>query len=346
MFLPAKIMSSPIKSLKSSLIILIILFFLAFNISYPHISILSCTKALDLFLKVIFPTLFPMMIISNLLMKSGFFPLLDMIFKPFMVPLYKLPGHSSAAIILGIFGGYPLGAQVCASLKREGALTSFESEQLSAFATYSSPLFVISTVGAGFLGSAELGYTLYVCHILSGLMVGLLLRFFYKSELLVNNSTNKPNYPFFTSNSSNFLGNLFEAITKSTLTLVGIGGLVIIFYMFYEMIESSGIISFVTNLIAYIFNVQVDSLGYFSAIIAGFFEMSVGVFLLSSTTLALQTKCILLSFFIGFSGLCIITQSITILNKEKISCKRFILGKILHGFLAGLFTFIWFQISQ
>ena len=78
-----------------------------------------------------------------------------------------------------------------------------------------------------------------------------------------------------------------------------------------------------------------------SAIFTGIIEVTNGVNLSSSIYTSLPTLSILLtSFLLGFGGISVLLQVYSIISKENISVKPYILGKLLQGFLSILFTFI------
>ena len=67
-----------------------------------------------------------------------------------MASLFRLPGCAgSAALLLGLVGGYPIGARTAAELYASGDLTRQEAERLLTFCNNSNPVFLISVLGCG-----------------------------------------------------------------------------------------------------------------------------------------------------------------------------------------------------
>ena len=93
-----------------------------------------------------------------------------------MAPLFRLPGLASSALFLGLVGGYPIGAQTAADLYCQRLLTREEAERLLSFCNNSNPVFLISVLGVGVFGSVRTGVLLWLIHVLSALLVGLLFR--------------------------------------------------------------------------------------------------------------------------------------------------------------------------
>ena len=79
----------------------------------------------------VIPALFPFLAASSLLLKLGFGDALAGPLAPLM-GLYRLPGEAAGALVLGLAGGYPVGARTAAELYAQGALTRDEAE-LEAF---------------------------------------------------------------------------------------------------------------------------------------------------------------------------------------------------------------------
>ncbi|MDO4314939.1 MAG: sporulation protein [Oscillospiraceae bacterium] len=124
----------------------------------------------------VIPALFPFLAVSSLLVSLGFGEWLSPFFSGLMGPLYRLPGHASSALLLGLIGGYPIGAQTAAGLYKEGLLTAGEAERLLTFCNNSNPVFLISVLGAGVFGSVRAGVWLWLIHVASALLTGLLFR--------------------------------------------------------------------------------------------------------------------------------------------------------------------------
>lgn len=137
---------------------------------------LAAAEALVLCGKSVIPSLFPFLVISSLLVSLGFGEWISPWFSGLMTPLFRLPGQASSALLLGLVGGYPIGAQTAAGLYREGLLTAEEAERLLTFCNNSNPVFLISVLGVGVFGSVRAGVWLWLIHVFSALLTGLLLR--------------------------------------------------------------------------------------------------------------------------------------------------------------------------
>lgn len=122
----------------------------------------------------VIPALFPFLAASSLLLKLGFGDALAGPLAPLM-GLYRLPGEAAGALVLGLAGGYPVGARTAAELYAQGALTRDEAERLLTFCNNANPAFLLSGLGLGVLGSVRAGLWLWLIHIFSALVTGLVL---------------------------------------------------------------------------------------------------------------------------------------------------------------------------
>lgn len=136
----------------------------------------SVAEALALCARSVVPSLFPFLVASSALLALGFGELAAPWLAGQMEPLFRVPGAGSAALVLGLVGGYPIGAKTAADLYRENLVSREEAERLLAFCNNSNPVFLISVLGVGVFGSVRAGVWLWLIHVLSALLTGLVFR--------------------------------------------------------------------------------------------------------------------------------------------------------------------------
>ncbi|MCL2532284.1 MAG: hypothetical protein FWE40_09075 [Oscillospiraceae bacterium] len=81
------------------------------------------------------------------------------------------------AILLGLLGGYPVGAKVIAQLHTQGQLTREQAQRLQLFCVNAGPGFLIGAVGAGMLGNRRAGIVLLAALTAGSLIMGTVLCF-------------------------------------------------------------------------------------------------------------------------------------------------------------------------
>ena len=136
----------------------------------------AAAEALSLCAGSVIPALFPFLVVSSLLLSLGLGELLSPMLAGLMEPLFRVDGVGSSALLLGLVGGYPIGAKTAADLYRGGRLSRPEAERLLAFCNNSNPVFLVSVLGSGVFGSVRVGVWLWLIHIFSALVTGILFR--------------------------------------------------------------------------------------------------------------------------------------------------------------------------
>ena len=96
--------------------------FLLFTFSlliFSDNNLLAAQNGLALWATKVLPSLFPFFIATELLCKTNFTYILGKFLNKIMKPIFKVPGESVIALILGTISGYPVGAKVVCNLKKE-----------------------------------------------------------------------------------------------------------------------------------------------------------------------------------------------------------------------------------
>ena len=132
-------------------------------------------QGLSICARSVVPSLFPFMVLSELLVASGAG---EWFFSPLCRPLGKLLGLSRAgccAVVLGLLCGFPVGARCAILAYEKGAMQKNECERVIACSSIPSSAFLISTVGTTLWNDTRFGTLLYVTSVLMALFCGFLL---------------------------------------------------------------------------------------------------------------------------------------------------------------------------
>lgn len=108
---------------------------------FPDVSAAAAREGVALCLQTVLPSLFPFFVLSSLLVQSDVPRLLSRAMAGVMYPLFGVSGAGASALILGLLGGYPVGARTVAELYGRGEIAREEAEQLLAFCNNSGPGF-------------------------------------------------------------------------------------------------------------------------------------------------------------------------------------------------------------
>lgn len=316
--------------------ILFILFTLSLLV-FSNNNFIAAQNGLALWSTKVLPSLFPFFVATELLCQTNFTYVLGKLLNNIMKPIFNVPGESSIALILGTISGYPIGAKVVCNLKKEKIISKIEAERLIAYTNNSGPLFILATVGIALLENKKIGIILLISHILSALLVGYFFRFWKKDKLDINFNETKFNSKLTPIKISDFGEILGNAIKKSILSILSIGGFIVLFSVILSILETSGILNFIASFL-YNFGIPKD---ISTAFITGIIELTNGLNLISILYDPLPTLTVLLSsFLLGFGGLSVLFQVYSIIAKENISIRPYFYGKLLQGFFSAIFTFI------
>ena len=291
---------------KNLLISLFLLIFMVLLLVLSRQTAQALRRGLSLCGTVVLPTLFPFLVLSSML--SAFLPRSAPGFLHWVMGRYfGVSGLCGFPLALSLLGGYPLGAATVSNLYLEGALPKAQAEKALRFCNNSGPGIFIGFLG-GVLGSPLWGLRLYLIHVLSGLLVGILLSP-PASGLKIQSLPRK--FPDF---STVFL----KAVRDSAMTMVQICGL-ILFFSPVPMLLSKLPIPAMLRLF-----------------LTGFGELTSGLLLLEAD----EASLVLAAFFTGWGGLCVQMQAYSICQAAGLHPRGCMGEKLLHGLFSALFVML------
>lgn len=134
---------------------------------------------------------------------------------------------------------------------------------------------------------------------------------------------------------------LSTSIMNSVNTIVMIGGFVILFSVIISILNNSGLLDIVCKMFYPIFNLLNIDINFIKPIISGFVELTNGLNNLSCiNTKSFSTLITFASFILGFGGISVCLQVLSITSKSDISISAYIIGKLLQGTIAAIFTYV------
>ena len=313
--------------------------FLLCLILFSNTSLQATKSGILLWAKNVVPSLFPFFIATELLNFTNLPYYLGKLTNRFMKPLFNVPGEASYAFIMGIISGYPIGAKIVNKFLDDGVCTKQEAERMLAFTNNSGPLFIIGTIGISFFGFTKIGILLFATHILSCITVGIILGIFSKKNSNHINSTyHKNTYTSSESFTISDLGTILSrSITNAISTILLIGGFIVLFSVIISILNNLNIFNFISIVFTKIgFNGE-----YVKGISIGLLELTHGISYISSIhAKKLSILITITSFILGFAGISIFLQIFSIASKNNLSMKPYIIGKLLQGCFAAIYTFI------
>lgn len=142
---------------------------------FPQALANGVSRGLSVCSSVIIPTLYPFMILAGVLTDSPLCTRPNAVLDRVTRRLFGLPGCCGTAIFLSLVGGYPAGALAIGRLQHSGCISTDEARRMTLFCVNGGPGFIVSTVGAGLLGSARAGWLLFAAHATTSIGTGIVI---------------------------------------------------------------------------------------------------------------------------------------------------------------------------
>lgn len=322
-------------------------------ISHPKTVYDGAVMGLKAWWNIVFPSLLPFFIASELLLNFGVVHFLGVLLEPVMRPMFNVPGAGSFVMCIGFTSGYPIGSMVTARLRSQRLCTRVEAERLMSFTNNSSPLFMLVAVSVGMFGQPELGVVIAGAHYLANLTLGFALRFYGRGDretlghgintnesLLVrafremSRSWQQESRP-----PGKIIG---DAVRNAINSLLNIGGFIILFGVIIKLLTLAGFIDYMAWLLGGILIPLGFSAELMPALASGFFEMTIGSKMASEASAPLVQQVAAVGVILAWSGLSVQAQVASMISDTDIRMFPFICTRIAHAALAGLYTFILF----
>lgn len=246
----------------------------------------------------IIPSLLPLLIIFLLIMKTPAKDVLARAFGFISQYVFNLPKITFPAIFLGLIGGYPTGALLCAELFDNEEIDKSQAHDMLCFNFCGGCGFIITALGSGVLRNQRAGIILFVSNVISNIIIAFVLSFKKKRK----------KEEFYSYSANNGTANALQEATDSAVkSVLSITAFIILFSAVNSILKLK------------------DS-------ILPLIEITSGI--CTNNDLSLPK----LSFYLAFGGLCIHMQLLPILLKCKMNYLHFLLSRIISALLSYQIT--------
>lgn len=286
----------------------------------------AAAGAVDLCARVLLPALFPFFVLSSLCVSTGLGGRISRLAARPMERLFRLPGECAPAVILGLIGGYPVGARTAFELYDAGACDRESCGRLLGFCSCCGPAYLFSAVGAAVFGQLRAGLLLFACHALAALAIGLVSGFFARRP-------DRPTPRRLPCAHSANAGTFTQAVSSSFSGMLNVCAFVIFFAAAMAFLQSCGFFTLCRRLFFFLPPAAADTLA------RGLVEMTSGVAHLAQCGLPLPGALALAAFLCGWGGLSVHFQVLSLRDGRDIPMGRYFWGKLFHGLLAGAMTY-------
>lgn len=251
-------------------------------------------EGIYLCLYTVIPSLFPFICISILINRSAsaiYFRILQPVGK-----ILKIPKARENILIPGFMGGYPLGAQAIKTAWISGDLSEKEAHRMLAFCNNAGPAFIFGMT-ANIFPSIAYSWLLWGIHILSATITSHLFPSKKEPSSIIQHTQPHTNEPL---------------ILTAVKSMAGICGWIIISRIFLAYAEKYILHHFSSAL---------------NVLFTGCIELSNGIIALEEIS-NLGLRFILFSGFIGFGGICVLLQTLTVTEPLGLGC--YLPGKVIQ----------------
>ena len=258
----------------------------------------AAAEAINLCIRVVIPSLFPLFVFS-ILLTASFSEHSPAILRP-VGRLLGLNAQSGSLLLTGFIGGYPTGAQCVANAHLSGLLFKQDAEKMLSYCSNAGPSFIFGIAGSLFENKAA-PWLLWLIQILSAICVGILCG---PNEARSSNATCAKSC------------SITEAIQKSIRAMAGVCSWILLFRCLLAYCEKWFLHSFPA---------------LFQTIFTGVLELTNGCWSLQNIANE-QIRFILCAVFLSFGGICVVMQTQAVIGRLRIS--RYVQGKVLQAALA------------
>lgn len=283
--------------------------------------------------EVLIPSLFPFMVLSSFCVKSGLSAAIGRVAAPAMKFLFHLPGSSAATIVMGMIGGYPVGAQGIRALLDEKSITPNQARQMLWFCVGAGPAFTISAVGEGMFGDRTIGLLLYLAQVATSLTMGIAVGWLQKKK--ENRAAfHHPSSPSAAESVKTPVANaLVDSVSGVMAALIQMCAFVILFSALLSLLERLEIFSHLSSL----FSHTGIPPRYGELLPSALLEVTAG-----AGRAAGQHAVFFAAFALGWSGLSVHFQIYAILSSLSFSKIKFMIARFTQGVLEAGFLFLSF----
>ena len=315
------------KSLFRFFSVCIIAFSLCALISNPSGASNAVREGLNTCAKIIIPSLLPFFFVSGIISSMG---IAEDLGRTIQRPFKNIPdtlAYACTPFILGILGGYPVGAAALSQLVKDQRISAKQGERLLPICNNTGPAFIIGAVGGEIFASGKAGLLLYFCHIGAALILALVFIpkcVGRKSEIRKSNN-----------NYSGISKILPECVKGALDKCFSICGFVIFFAVLREILTQLGIISLISLALNNYSGIEISKC---QCLIYGIMELGGGIASMERLSLC-PANLALAAFILGFGSLSVHCQTLAVTSEANIKCARHFVGRILHGVISAILVY-------
>lgn len=284
----------------------------------------EAANALKICATLLIPSLFPLTVASEIVAATGALERITDFIRGGIAKILGIKKSAAAPYFLGVLGGYTASCKSAVTLYEHGKINDNDCESVIAISNMPSLAFLTGFVGTEILQNTTDGWIMWSITVFSTFILGFINRFWNKISLNIS-----PVVSDFKATSPNrkLSKIIVEAISHSAQAMLVICACVVFFSVLIRVLELALI--------------SIEMPTEARRILLGALEITYGVKECREVKNEL-IKRVLCAFFIGWSGLCVHFQVISLCERVNFSFKKYFVLKFMQGLICAGLTFIVF----
>ncbi|MBQ7318798.1 MAG: hypothetical protein IJW97_01270 [Clostridia bacterium] len=291
---------------------------LALLMLYPDAVIAAVQRGLRRCATTVIPSLFPFLVASELLVRSGVGDHLPQLLLRPLCRLFRLSHRGAICCIMGVLCGFPVGMRTAAAYARRGELSSQELGRLFCFCNVPGSAFLINAVGVSLMNSLRYGQLLWLLNLASAAVVG-----FFVCRLPTPPAEGTAPRPALTppAHTTRRYGMMSEALGAAASGMLGIVATVLFFGALLGALDAIPL-------------PRLSALRLLPCLLAGALEITSGVCEAASLGQGMLAP-VLCAAVVGWGGLSVHYQLIVACDGFALPIARFRVMRLLQALLCG-----------
>lgn len=271
-------------------------------------ALISAVDGISLCVTAVIPSLFPFFVLSAII-NSALAGAKVSALRP-VSRLCRIPAGAESILLLGLIGGYPVGAAGISQGYKTGILCKKDGERMLSFCNNAGPAFIFGLLSP-VLGNIGLCWALWIIHLLSAILVGIVMPGDSKEATTIR-STQPLTVP--------------QAMQIGLKNMATVCGWVILFRI---------VLGFMEHWFLWLLSPA------FLSIISGILELSNGCLsLIHIENTSVRFMCA--AGFLSFGGICVAMQTASVIGE--LSLRKYYIGKVLQTALSLLLSALFLVI--
>lgn len=277
-------------------------------------------KGISMCVGSVIPSLFPMIFLSQYLIKSGAAEEIGKLLNKPAEILFGLPGICGVAVLTGMVGGFPAGARAAETLVSDGVISRKQGQRLAAISFSSGPGFTIGMVGAELYKNKSVGLLILTAQIISSIIIGIALKIFC-GKCTSDNAVSSVRQAQVPKRSEAFV----ESAADTASTIIAMCSFIVVFQVIASMLD--------------VMHVNVLPAALLKKAGLG----DIGIYLIPCLTevtggsiLSVNVGLPFTAFVVGFGGLSVHFQNFAICREIRLNKPKYIFVRLMQGLICSL----------